>query len=79
MATLSDSSGQYVAMAFDEEPCAALEAAVRSGGCGLMSVELDRRPGETVGEGFAPVRGEAAVRRLQRCDGDAGSGQRLAA
>jgi DNA polymerase-3 subunit alpha len=48
MATLSDSSGQYVATAFDEEPCAALEAAVRSGGCGLMSVELDRRPGDEV-------------------------------
>ncbi|MEO6256324.1 MAG: DNA polymerase III subunit alpha, partial [Sphingomicrobium sp.] len=46
MATLSDSSGQYVATAFDEEPCAALEAAVKSGGCGLMTVELDRRPGD---------------------------------
>ena len=46
MATLSDSSGQYVATAFDDEPCAALEAAVRSGGCGLMTVELDRRPGD---------------------------------
>ena len=48
MATLSDSSGQYVATAFDDEPCAALEAAVKSGGCGLMSVELDRRPGDDV-------------------------------
>jgi DNA polymerase-3 subunit alpha len=46
MATLSDSSGQYFATAFDDEPCAALEAAVRSGGCGLMTVELDRRPGD---------------------------------
>ncbi|MEO8175977.1 MAG: DNA polymerase III subunit alpha, partial [Sphingomicrobium sp.] len=45
-ATLSDSSGQYVATAFDDEPCAALEAAVKSGGCGLMTVELDRRPGD---------------------------------
>jgi DNA polymerase-3 subunit alpha len=48
MATLSDSSGQYVATAFDDEPCAALEAAVKSGGCGLMTVELDRRPGDEV-------------------------------
>ncbi|MBA2467732.1 MAG: DNA polymerase III subunit alpha, partial [Sphingomonas sp.] len=48
MATLSDSSGQYIATAFDEEPCTALEAAVRSGGCGLMTVELDRRPGDEV-------------------------------
>ena len=48
MATLSDASGQYVATAFDDEPCAALEAAVKSGGCGLMTVELDRRPGDEV-------------------------------
>ena len=48
MATLSDSSGQYVATAFDDEPCAALEAAARSGGCGLMTVDLDRRPGDEV-------------------------------
>ncbi len=46
MVALSDSSGQYFATAFDDEPCAALEAAVKSGGCGLMSVELDRRPGD---------------------------------
>jgi DNA polymerase-3 subunit alpha len=46
MATLSDASGQYFATAFDDEPCAALEAAVKSGGCGLMNVELDRRPGD---------------------------------
>src|SRR6185503_4917540 len=46
MATLSDASGQYFATAFDDEPCAALEAAVKSGGCGLMTVELDRRPGD---------------------------------
>jgi DNA polymerase-3 subunit alpha len=48
MATLSDSSGQYFATAFDDEPCAALEAAVKSGACGLMAVELDRRPGDEV-------------------------------
>src|SRR5688500_2340573 len=60
MATLSDSSGQYVATAFDEEPCAALEAAARSGGCGLMHVELDRRPGDE-----AP---RVAVKRFQPLD-----------
>ena len=31
---------------FDDEPSAALESAAKSGACGLMSVELDRRPGE---------------------------------
>ncbi|HUE78583.1 MAG TPA: DNA polymerase III subunit alpha [Sphingomicrobium sp.] len=60
MATLSDSSGQYVATAFDDEPCAALEAAVRSGDCGLMTVELDRRPGDEVPR--------VAVKRFQPLD-----------
>ena len=46
MATISDSSGQYDATVFDDEPSAALENAAKTGACGLMSVELDRRPGE---------------------------------
>jgi DNA polymerase-3 subunit alpha len=46
MATLSDSSGQFVATAFDEEATAALEAAAKAGQCGLLTVELDRRPGD---------------------------------
>jgi DNA polymerase-3 subunit alpha len=46
MATISDPSGQYVATAFDAEPSTELEDAARSGACGLMTVELDRRPGE---------------------------------
>ncbi|MCY7340213.1 MAG: DNA polymerase III subunit alpha, partial [Sphingomonas bacterium] len=46
MATISDPSGQYEATAFDDEPSAELEAAAKAGGCGLMTVELDRRPGE---------------------------------
>jgi DNA polymerase-3 subunit alpha len=45
-ATISDSSGQYEATAFDDEPSAALEGAAKTGACGLMTVELDRRPGE---------------------------------
>jgi DNA polymerase-3 subunit alpha len=45
-ATISDASGQYEATAFDEEPCADLEAAAKSSACGLMTVELDRRPGD---------------------------------
>ncbi|WP_310468731.1 DNA polymerase III subunit alpha [Sphingomonas sp.] len=48
MATLSDSSGQFVATAFDDEPCAALEAAAKATACGLLTVELDRRPGDEV-------------------------------
>ena len=46
MATLSDSSGQFVATAFDDEPTAALEAAAKAGQCGLLTVELDRRAGD---------------------------------
>ncbi len=46
MATLSDSSGQFVATAFDDEATAALESAAKAGQCGLLSVELDRRPGD---------------------------------
>jgi DNA polymerase-3 subunit alpha len=46
MATLSDSSGQFVATAFDDEATAALEAAAKGGQCGLLTVELDRRFGD---------------------------------
>ncbi|WP_265570841.1 DNA polymerase III subunit alpha [Sphingomicrobium nitratireducens] len=46
MATLSDPSGQFTAMAFDDDACAALEEAARSGECGLITAELDRKPGE---------------------------------
>jgi DNA polymerase-3 subunit alpha len=46
MATLSDSSGQFMATAFDDEATAALEAAAKAGQCGLLGVELDRRAGD---------------------------------
>jgi DNA polymerase III subunit alpha len=46
LATLSDRSGQFIATAFDDEVTAALEAAAKSGQCGLLSVELDRRAGD---------------------------------
>jgi len=45
-ATISDASGQYEATAFDDEPSSDLENAAKSGLCGLMTVELDRRPGD---------------------------------
>jgi len=69
LATISDPSGQYEATAFDDEPSAALEAAAKSGGCGLMTVELDRRAGEetprvTV-KRFQPLDGLAKTTRLQ--------------
>ena len=57
MATLSDPSGQFVATCFDDAVARDLEEAARSGGCGLATVELDRRPGED-----AP---RVTVKRLQ--------------
>ena len=46
MATMSDSSGQFVATIFDDDASAQVEAAAKSGACALLNVELDRRPGE---------------------------------
>ena len=46
MATLSDASGQYIATVFDDAAAAQVEEAGKTGGCGLLNVELDRRPGE---------------------------------
>jgi DNA polymerase-3 subunit alpha len=46
MVTLSDSSGQFMATAFDDDATAALEAAAKAGQCGLLTVELDRRAGD---------------------------------
>jgi len=69
MATISDPSGQYEATVFDDEPGAELEAAAKSGGCGLMTVELDRRPGDETPrvtiKRFQPLDGLAKKTRLQ--------------
>ena len=46
MATISDATGQFVATCFDDDVAADLEEAARVGGCGLLTVELDRREGE---------------------------------
>ncbi|PAX09554.1 DNA polymerase III subunit alpha [Sphingomonas lenta] len=46
MAQLSDSTGQFMATCFDEQVSKDLEAAAKEGGCALLTVELDRRPGE---------------------------------
>ena len=69
MVTLSDSSGQYVATAFDDDATAALEQAAKVGSCGLMAVELDRRaddetPRVTI-KRFQPLEALAKRTRLQ--------------
>ena len=46
IASLSDRSGQFEATVFDDEPAEALEAAAKTGACGLLTVELDRRAGD---------------------------------
>ena len=67
--TMSDPSGQFEATAFDEEPCAAIEAAAKSGDCGLLTVELDKRPGDELPrvaiKRFQPLDGLAKRTRLQ--------------
>jgi DNA polymerase-3 subunit alpha len=46
MATMSDSSGQFIATVFDDDIAARVEEAAKDGTCALLTVELDRRPGE---------------------------------
>ena len=85
MATLSDSSGQFVATAFDDEATAALEAAAKAGLCGLLSVELDRRAGDETPrvtiKRFQPLSDLAKRTRLQMTvtTPDASTAQRIAA
>jgi DNA polymerase III subunit alpha len=69
VAGLSDRSGQFEATVFDDEPAAALEAAAKNGGCGLITVELDRRSGDDVPrvtiKRFQPLEALARQTRLQ--------------
>ena len=65
MATFSDASGQFTGSCFDDDAAKAIEEAGRTGGCGLLNVELDRRPGEETPR--------VTVRRLQPLEGLAGA------
>jgi len=84
MATLSDSSGQFMATAFDNEATGALEAAAKVGQCGLLSVELDRRAGDETPrvtiKRFQPLNDLAKRTRLQMTVRvpDTGAVQRIA-
>jgi DNA polymerase III subunit alpha len=60
VATLSDPSGQFQATAFDDEPIAAMQKAAESGDCGLLTVEVDRRPGDEMPR--------VAIKRVQPLD-----------
>ncbi len=75
MARMSDSAGQFDATVFDDDVSATVEAAAKDGQCGLLTVELDRRPGEeqprvTI-KRFQPLEDLARRSRLEleiRCD-----------
>jgi len=47
-AVFSDSSGQFQASCFEEEGCKAIADMAEAGDCALMTVELERQPGEDV-------------------------------
>ena len=64
MATLSDASGQFIGSCFDDQVCADLEEAAKSGDCALLTVELDRKPGEETPR--------VTIKRLQHFDTIAG-------
>ncbi|MBS0315259.1 MAG: DNA polymerase III subunit alpha, partial [Proteobacteria bacterium] len=68
LATCSDSSGQFIASCFDDIAAKDLEEAARVGGCGLLSVELDKRAGEETPRvtirGIRPFEGLSASTRL---------------
>jgi DNA polymerase III subunit alpha len=65
MATFSDASGQFTGSCFDEIASKDIEDAGRNGGCGLLTVELDRKPGEDTPR--------VTVRRIQPLEGLAGA------
>ncbi|WCT75413.1 DNA polymerase III subunit alpha [Sphingomonas naphthae] len=69
MATCSDASGQFIATCFDDLVSADLEQAAKAGGCGLLTVEVDRRPGEETPRvtirGVQPFEGMATTVRLR--------------
>lgn len=61
MATLSDASGTVPCTCFEEFTAKEMEEASRVGGCGILTIELDRRPGED-----AP---RVTVRKVQPFEG----------
>ena len=64
MANFSDATGQFVGSCFDDDVSKDIETVAKAGGCGLLTVELDRRPGEEVPR--------LTVRRIQPLEGLAG-------
>jgi DNA polymerase-3 subunit alpha len=61
-ATFSDSSGQFQASCFDEEGCKLLARLYEENECALLTVELDRQPGEETPR--VTVRGVQALAQI---------------
>jgi len=68
-ATFSDSSGQFQASCFDEDGCKLLARLHEDGECALLTVELDRQPGEETPRvtvrGVTPFARVASTTRLR--------------
>jgi DNA polymerase-3 subunit alpha len=61
LATCSDATGQFIASCFDDAAAQDLEEAARTGGCGLLTVELDKRAGDETPR--------VTIKRVQPFDG----------
>ncbi|RYY26450.1 MAG: DNA polymerase III subunit alpha [Sphingomonadales bacterium] len=61
MATISDTSGQMPTTCFEEMAAKDMEECARAGGCAILTVELDKRPGEDSAR--------VTVRRVQPLEG----------
>ncbi|MCW3848790.1 DNA polymerase III subunit alpha [Sphingomonas sp. LB-2] len=65
MATISDTSGQVPVSCFDEAVANDMEECARAGGCAILTIEMDKRPGEDTPR--------VAIRRVQSFEQIAGS------
>ncbi len=65
---VSDATGQFIASCFDELTAKEMEEAAKTNSCGLITVELDRQPGEETPritiKRIQPMEGLAANSRL---------------
>lgn len=61
MAKLSDATSQFDASCFDDDVSKAMEEVAASGGCALLTVELDRQPGEETPR--------VTIKRVQKFEG----------
>jgi len=68
---VSDATGQFIASCFDELTAKEMEEAAKTNSCGLITVELDRQPGEETPR--------ITIKRIQPMEGLAANSRLLAA